>query len=324
MNKPLSKQYKELFHYTTAEGLEGIIRSQTLRATHYRYLNDTDEFSIFFKGRLSELIREEANLYIANVARVQDVTEEVVSKTEATARVAEVELLNAYSTASKALYEPYLLSFCGVNTEDDFTNENGLLSQWRGYGQDGGYAIVFDTKQLEERFKAECANYLYLFNQFGCVDYIDPASKRPSTNPETLKHEANVREGIANFFTPDTQQTSQVFDSVLAMSCSQKHIGFYEEKEVRVVVAPLAKKLAGMIPSPEAKQIVDYDFRMRNGVLVPYITLFKGENKTLPIIKIIVGPHTDKERRQYSVERLLSKYGVNVEVTTSQIPYTEM
>jgi hypothetical protein len=40
-----------------------------------------------------------------------------------------------------------LTSFCGV--ANSVISESGLLSQWRGYGIDGGYAIVFDTKALK-------------------------------------------------------------------------------------------------------------------------------------------------------------------------------
>ena len=31
---------------------------------------------------------------------------------------------------------------------DDETYKHGLLSQWRGYGNDGGYAIEFNKKKL--------------------------------------------------------------------------------------------------------------------------------------------------------------------------------
>src|SRR5262245_39979140 len=37
----------ELYHYTGIRGLKGIINSQTLWATHYRYLNDTEEVTLF-------------------------------------------------------------------------------------------------------------------------------------------------------------------------------------------------------------------------------------------------------------------------------------
>ena len=40
MPKPLAD---ELYHYTGIHGLKGIIESQTLWATHYKYLNDAEE-----------------------------------------------------------------------------------------------------------------------------------------------------------------------------------------------------------------------------------------------------------------------------------------
>jgi uncharacterized Fe-S radical SAM superfamily protein PflX len=39
------REIESIFHYTTAEGLKGILTSQTLWATDFRYLNDTEELS---------------------------------------------------------------------------------------------------------------------------------------------------------------------------------------------------------------------------------------------------------------------------------------
>jgi hypothetical protein len=39
----VSEQYPTLFHYTTESGLYGILRSQQLWATHYAYMNDSEE-----------------------------------------------------------------------------------------------------------------------------------------------------------------------------------------------------------------------------------------------------------------------------------------
>lgn len=39
--------------------------------------------------------------------------------------------------------EPHIVSFC--SSRDPRVREHGLLSQWRGYGSDGGCAIVFDS-----------------------------------------------------------------------------------------------------------------------------------------------------------------------------------
>jgi hypothetical protein len=56
-------------------------------------------------------------------------------------------LLDTLKKSANIISEPYLTSFCGV--ANSVISESGLLSQWRGYGIDGGYAIVFDTKALK-------------------------------------------------------------------------------------------------------------------------------------------------------------------------------
>jgi hypothetical protein len=66
-------------------------------------------------------------------------------------------------------------------------------------------------------------------------------------------------------------------------------------------------------------------FNMKNGTLVPYIALFGFEpgsrQMTLPIKKVIVGPHQSKDSRRKSVDLMLKKYGVDAEVVVSRIPY---
>ena len=57
---------------------------------------------------------------------------------------------------------------------------------------------------------------------------------------------------------------------------------------------------------------------------MPYIKLFeraKGEEVTLPIKRIVVGPHPDKYKRQKSVRMLLDQLGIEAEVVVSSIPY---
>ncbi len=48
---PLVQEFPEelLYHYTTIEGLLGIVESGSLRASHIRYLNDQTEFKNAFE-----------------------------------------------------------------------------------------------------------------------------------------------------------------------------------------------------------------------------------------------------------------------------------
>lgn len=43
----IAKKHPYLYHYTTLEGLKGILETQTLWATHFEFLNDSSELSTF-------------------------------------------------------------------------------------------------------------------------------------------------------------------------------------------------------------------------------------------------------------------------------------
>ncbi len=58
------------------------------------------------------------------------------------------------NNGSPNLTEPQGVCFLPGSGKRTAQND-GLLSQWRGYGKDGGYALVFDSQKLEEALKDE-------------------------------------------------------------------------------------------------------------------------------------------------------------------------
>lgn len=102
-----------------------------------------------------------------------------------------------------------------------------------------------------------------------------------------------------------------------------KHHGFSEKNEVRIVALPtiLNQRLVDMaisdghILKPEKER----KFRKQNGKHVPYIELFNSSEIALPIERIIVGPHTDKETRASALRVMLRNS--EIEITCSEIPY---
>jgi hypothetical protein len=104
-----------------------------------------------------------------------------------------------------------------------------------------------------------------------------------------------------------------------------KHHSFKEENEVRIVVLPtiqneeyliLAKKDGSPLkPEKERK------FRTKNGKLIPYIELFNSTDIVLPIEKIIVGPHKEKDSRASALRVMLRN--MNIEIIVSDIPYVD-
>ena len=70
MATPVSQLYPELLHYTTLDGLRGILSSGCLWATDASCLNDSSEITHFFDERLRTLLLEEARKYAIELARI--------------------------------------------------------------------------------------------------------------------------------------------------------------------------------------------------------------------------------------------------------------
>ncbi|CUA82423.1 Protein of unknown function (DUF2971) [Gulbenkiania indica] len=323
------KTYPTLWHYTTATGLDGILSSGELWATNIRYLNDEEEMNGFFKHKFPVLLEDAVDRGIAQVIE----TPRGQAMLEHTGSVEGIkrEFLHGFNTSliqvTLAL-EVYVTSFCYA--PPGVESVNGLLSQWRGYGIDGGYAIIFDTQKLFELCEKEQEKYKHAFMNFSDVDYHQADWQTNShRHEETIEWEQSVRKVISDVVVEGDLQTKaeQLFVPIVAQAVRHKHVGFQEEREVRIATVRLPKKLLtdaanmGMdIPPP--KKVSFYN---RSGLPVPYISLFDGiprEEKTpLPIKEIVVGPHRDKVRRKQSVEMLLEEIGLDVPVRVSEIPY---
>lgn len=113
-----------LYHYTTADGLKGIVKSKTIWASDYRFVNDATEFSygLSFFEQAIERARSQHPLHS--------------------------DVIDVIGRFRKAIPEFSLLiaSFC----------EHGdLLSQWRGYNGAIGYAVGVDADWLNQNAEAQ-------------------------------------------------------------------------------------------------------------------------------------------------------------------------
>jgi hypothetical protein len=100
-----------------------------------------------------------------------------------------------------------------------------------------------------------------------------------------------------------------------------KHSGFEEESEYRIVA--LCNRPTKVDPGDKRK-IKHFQFRSRpDGNVVPYISLYDGLQKPLPIKSVIVGPHAQQENQRVAVELLLERYEINAEIRVSELPFRE-
>ena len=335
VERKLEENYPKLFHYTGFSGLEGIIKEQTLWATNALFTNDVSElhefkvkFNEYMMPSLNEFIdalskKPEKQLDIQNLGGIEKIREILVDFIEHI-----YDFTFAGNLDHQPFVEPFIVSFC--TTENEAIEKHGLLSQWRGYGQEGGYALEFDTARLIKLLEQEGKKWEGGYDLFGgkVVYSNEPAA----LFFDELGSEIAVIEKSFDRFLKDGDTTifEDIYHPLIRSACRYKHWGFHEEKEIRIISIPpnghtfqsleKKRKSEGLL----TERVVRRHF-VRAGTPVPYIPLFEGITKLpdlpLPITRIIVGPHRDKELRRRAVISMLSQFQLDIPVSVSDIPY---
>lgn len=321
----ISECYEKIYHYTTWDGLCGIIETQSLWATNYKFLNDFSEVTLF-KNKLVELLYPYTLEAYKDVMASHPDMEKRIHDAGGLAHVVKNDTEAFVNAQYKATGDDiYILSFCGHH-QDNKININGLLSQWRGYGKDGGFVIVFNAAEIEQLLEEEFTIYQYNIGHISDVIYSD--------NEEYFEEELSTSLGtiaadLKKMFNPELFRKPKVilnlksYSSFVSCITRYKHYGFKEENEVRVVALPTPFDQSYINLAKEKKvdlkpeKIVN--FRKNTGYDIPYIELFEAKNVKLPIERIIVGPHKDMEQRAASLRVILRKF--DIEIGCSDIPY---
>lgn len=221
-------------------------------------------------------------------------------------------------------HQPHIFSLSAITS--DRVRQSGLLSQWRGYGTDGGYAIIFDSSKLEELLNEEVAQHFYQHMQWGDVYYYGLPDADQRASEESVDAERKLRAGIRELHrSPKPNSMEQSYDAMITLSCLYKHWGFHEEQEVRIIAIPPNEEVARLAKqSGEIREPRRISVMSRGGMLIPYLDLFGTSNtpaKKLPIKRVIVGPHPLSSTRAKTVELLLKSHGYEADVYISDIPY---
>jgi len=249
----------ELYHYTGPYGLKGIVESQTLWATHYKYLNDAEEIE-HFRDRLPDILQPvfESIFSGLTLQQKQALLEiypiaDIASREEAKKLATVMYNVTFDGTKNEPqIAEPHIISFCTVD-KDDRTANHGLLSQWRGYGAEGGYAIIFETEGLDKLLKEEAKKWAYSVIFSGDVVYSCTTDQEICN--EFREHinaiQTNWEKTLRTLKPDDCGNTYKAF---VACACRYKHWGFSEENEFRVVVVPTTLKII-KLPNNNAIQL---------------------------------------------------------------------
>jgi hypothetical protein len=281
---------KTLYHYTTQEGLLGIIRSREIWATHTSYLNDAKEYR-----------------YAVDVAAA-----EVLKRLEAGGESYRILVLADMAEGLKGV-ESTNVCVCS------FSEDRDSLSQWRAYGgPTSGFAIGFNPPHLAEMVKREefyLAPCLYDPAEQSAV--IEALVNRVFDENVDRLHNGDVLvsgdpekdwPNISRLISPRGGNLTAYLHRFAPIL---KHRSFAEEKEWRIISRPLMNTRGG------------FSFRCGSSMLIPYYRVpISHPDRPLKLDEVVIGPTPHMEQASRAVRNfLVSQELEEVAVNTSAVPY---
>ena len=290
-----------LYHYTTATGLKGIVDDGAIRASDAEFLNDAMELR-FGRDELHEALIAEAER-IAPEADL-DLRGGAGYSRATVMRSAASHLRPDGIFLSKQAHSVYVACFC----------EGGdLLSQWRGYAAEGGYAIGFSSGALRDI--GPITTTLKAISEEGRIlDHLEGPSLevrlvQVSYGPDAI---APVVRRVVETVAPNpvghpgSKGWAQALLVVLPELATIKHAAFEEEHEWRLLVVG-------------SQGLENVQFRIGALGLIPYIPLSLPTNS---IAEIVIGPGPNPDVREHGVIRFLAMNGLDdVSVRHSSAPH---
>lgn len=319
-DRPVHEIHPELFHYTSAGGLEGILRSQCLWSTHFQHLNDAGELR-HFSERLPSLLKDARIAVAEEFARDRDgfsewaesrggINELVDAEVQGLAQVFQDSVASLDPT--RQIFEFYVTSFCTPEGSFEEVRSHGLLSMWRCYGN-GGYALVFDTHELDHLLRKEAKVWpsrMVLGDVGYSCDPSDVLDARIATLPE-------LRKKFSESMFDSEEAFEAILEPLLGCFIHYKHWAFAEEREVRLTTILKGEQMR-TVGAEDGPTWRERERHIQCGT--PRIHLFEGLGDELPIKRVIVGPGLYQPAREAELRALLEELELDIPVVLSNIP----
>lgn len=302
-----------LYHYTSVEGLKGIVESNALWATSAYYLNDSAEILYGYRvlhAALENWLKEK-NLPETSIAR----------------GLAESFIRHfGHNALERNIVTPvYLTCFC---------EEPNLLSQWRAYGKLGGYniglqvpmeGIVYGLKPEPRVYTARCVKVEYdrqrqIDRVRELLDFLLPILDEKAVTDSIRAIDVTSPLGFS-------QLQGSIQEILFEESLGFKDPAFAVEKEWRFIVRSRTHLKQGNDDGNHDNLPIQY--RTARGILIPYVKLVPseattpivGNGKQLPIACVTCGPGGDRISAGMAVRGFLDGCGFrSVRVDHSEIP----
>jgi Protein of unknown function (DUF2971) len=277
-----------LYHYTSAQGLQGILRSRSLWATDAAFLNDSQEIKYSAEpliARMSEILA--ANVHDKRESWAVSSTPQNYLEFMESA----LEAIQTFVTSDRQTHAAQNDAFIDAATYVAcLSEEHDQLGQWRAYGR-RGYAIGLTREGLEEAAPR--------------LDQVRYGESEVNRLCDKLIGEFETQEKSA--FHPSLGGFIRAVLDIMPELALVKHEAFHQEREWRLVVRPLT--------------IDRTEIRVRvSSEVVPYVEC------TFPqscIAEIVIGPGGDFHSER-AVRALLRANGYDpaeVQITQSRAPF---
>ena len=307
-----------LFHYTSADGLIGILQSGEIWGTAYYCSNDASELAAG-KGILTrEFLRATHKMVVDNDPLVQTFSNRGVDIREYADKFEQLIIAKTFSVLCA-----YITCFCKPTDAEDF--RHGLLSQWRGYGAGGGYALQFSRKKLlaavENANKAQEVSYelqdvYYTVDNPLKAEVLSHTDKFLRAYKDYLEEIGAPLEELFNkgsLNNPIAKLLDGPLESLLDYLIYTKNQHFGEERECRLSLIEPVSSEAGVIPT---------NYFTRDGLIVSYKKTPRTTPSILDCIEwIIIGPNRRMSARFKSVTQMVRTAGLEIKVRPSHIPF---
>ena len=312
----LDKSENIVYHYTSPEGLLGILDNQNVRFTDIKYMNDRSE-GVYFIKKLIEYIEKNKGVFpyaemIVN-ALLEDNDYNEIKRLSVTNVKFKTNLRGKTKSARAFL-------FCTCTDPD-------LLNMWNYYVKNGsyqGYSVGINVSS----FLTELGTILPS-NQFVSI-YYGKVLYSPKEQEDEIENLLQTIESFTNDqlsfddknITPNFLNLAQDYlkEYIDLYGVFYKHPKFSNEQEYRFVVEfdnNFKLNQSNLIPGSNNKNM-NIDFCVKNGMLTPYLAIPFAYNT---ISRIYISPMTEFEIAKQSIKELTLKKGYRTfSVWQSKIP----
>jgi len=285
-----TKPDRTLYHYSSLDGLLGIVRTKSLWASNIYYFNDASEIT-YASDVLKKVILDSKVNADENLGCFLD------------------EFSNWLDTFRNTIHQFFVFSL---------TEEGNLLSQWRGYTTKGkGVSIGFEPRGLVRKIENQGLKIVK------CIyDISDQRGLAKELLERMIITFNNERHNHENKPHPPRKKYRGLLEKfrekILQIFSVIKNSAFCEEQEWRIISKYYAKYYA-KYATPEIK------YREGISMLVPYIEIgISPEKANEPMFhEVYMGPTPNHNLSHASLATFLSSSKECNKIISSSIPYRE-